>query len=419
MTAISSQPKSMRIHSELDQWRQVALCKGMTNDEVEQQNDFIQKQLEQISAAWKENRTSYFKRSIRPDGPSRAVEFFVKGGEVVVVTHCKQKGGQEPMGVGHQSVVKTSIVSLAIDLLHLQPLQPAAGTIIADKVPCKGILYTKNKMALDLEGQFLAKLAGAANVRQLLAPASSRQDKPGILLIGAQATLKDIFSSYFVFSRNAKIAIANDLINALKQIREKNVVHRDLHMANCALTYDNRWVLHDFGFAQNEGQEVPLELPINVHVSSPYILGARVFGKTSVARAVDDAWALALVLYEVDSGQKPDFFVNMTRIWKVLQAGDLAAAQQEYHTYIANVRAFKKSLKTELDKSSLLLRKVILDLLEGKDLNACSARMATIQPLYDNGCNAIGIGGSFDSTEEQNINGYEAQDGFDYLFGLK
>lgn len=402
---------------ELAQWRQAALRNGMNNDEVEQQNDFILKQLEQLSATWKESHSSYFKRSVRAEGPSRAVEFLVKGSEVVVVTHCKQKGGQAPMGAGHQSIVKTSIVSLAIDLLSLQPLQPVPGTIIADKVPSKGLLHQKNKMALELEGQFIAKLAGAENIRQLLAQVADRQRKPGILLIGMQSTLKDIFGNYFVLSRNTKIAVAKDLINALKQMREKNVVHRDLHMGNCALSYDNRWVIHDFGFAQNEGQEVPVGTSINVFVSSPYILEARVFDKPSVARAVDDAWALALVLYEIDSGRKPDFFGSMVLICQALQDKDMAAAQKEYGKYVAKVAAFKTDLKTKLDKSGLVLRKVILDLLNGKDLDACSKRIEGIQS-QDSEQEVTGFNSSFDSTEEQNGNGYEDQEGFDYLLGL-
>lgn len=406
----------------LADWREAALDKGMNNDEIEQQNAFIQKELEFLSASFAQgfvgSSSMYLKRSNGSDGPSRAVEFLIRGSVVIVVTHCKQKGGQMPMGAGHQSIVKTSIVSLAIDLLNLRPLQPLPGTIIADKVPSKGLQYQKNKIALELEGQFIARLAGAENIRQLFAPVSERQNKSGILLIGMQATLKDIFGTYYVLSRNTKIAIANDLINALKQMREKNVVHRDLHMGNCALSYDKRWVIHDFGFAQNEGEELAIGTSINVHVSSPYILEARVFNRPSIARAVDDAWALALVLYEIDSGRKPDFFDSMVMICQALQGNDMAAAQKEFRTYSAKVTAFITALKTELDKSDLVLRKVILDLLNAEDLDACSERVAAIQP-HDNQQDLSSLTSSFDSTEEQNTNGYEAQEGFNYLFGLK
>lgn len=411
-------PTAEPILSELVRWREVALLKGMSNDEVEQQNAFIKKQLELLGAPSSANcRSIYLKRSIRPEGPPRAVEFFVKNSEVIVVTHCKRKGGQMPLGKGHQSTVKTSIISLAIDLLTLRPLKPPPGTIIADKVPKRGLQYLDNKVALALEGQFISKLAGAENIRQLFASVLDRQSKPGILLIGMQATLKEIFDNLYVLSKNIKIAIAKDLINALKQMREKNIVHRDLHMGNCALSYDNKWVIHDFGFAQNEGQELPAGTSINVHVASPYILEARVLNKPSIARALDDAWAVAMVLYEIDRGTKADFFDSMVIICQALQSNDMAAAQKEFGKYVPKVAAFIASLKTELDTSGLILRKVILDLLTGRDLHTCSRHLADIMP-DENSQEISSLSSSFDSTEEQNVYGYEDHEGLDYLLGL-
>lgn len=353
------------IDSKLHQWEQTALSKGLTTSEIKQQNSFIRTELQKWIGNWaEESRNKYVKKSA--EGPVRTVEFLVNGTQVTVITHCKQKGGQSLMGSGFQSVVKTSIVTLTIDLFNQQP-KLQSSTLIADKVPKKGKSFEQNKKALEREGQFISQLSDAKYIRQLVAGVENRDNKPGILLIAMQTTLKNFLGSTFGLDNNKKISISKDLISGLKEMRAKNIVHRDLHTDNCALSYDNRWLIHDFGFAQYEGQKIPVGSSLNISTSSPRILEDRVMNRESTARSVDDAWALGLILYEIDTGRKPDFYIQLIAICNALEKQDQTALQTAYDKYVTAVDEFIVKLK----KSDLFLHEVVLDLINGEDLDSC------------------------------------------------
>lgn len=376
-------------------WRTIAASHGMNSKEIERHHSFISTQLVQGVA-----QTTYFKRS--HDGPARAVEFLVSGKDITVITHFKTQNGQSPFGSGFQSIVKRAAITFSTDPTR------TAGTLIADKSPQKGAYHEHNKEAIRQEGTILAKLKDAKHVRQLLANVDERGKKSGLLLVAMQNTLRSILSANFGFERNQKIKIANGLIIGLQEMKAKNIVHRDLHAANVALTYDDRWVIHDFGFAKAEGEKVAPGDSINAWVSSPRIVEERILGQESTARAIDDAWAAGIVLYEVDSGYLPSFDPDLRALFAAIQKGDKREIRAAYSTYTDAISAFK----TELKNSTLVLRDVILDLLEGKDLPDCLNRLLTIpQDLEE----TVGIVKASESTEE--LTGYQTTEQLNNLFG--
>ncbi len=395
----------------LTKWQSTASTYGMTREEINQQNRVITQHVKaRLEERSDTNQTFYLKRNPKDrDGPSRAVEFFFKNKTITVITHLKQKGDQQPLGIGFHAVVKRSIVSLQLDMsdaaLREKTLLP--GALIADKVPKKKAPTEKNIDAFVHESTFTALFDNATNIRQLVAGINDRDSKLGILLVGTKTTLKECFSTSGSFTRNQKIKVAKDLVNGLLEMQAKNVVHRDLHMKNCGLSYDNVWMIQDFGLARYEGDAIDLDASLNFNVASPHLIINKLNGIQSIARICDDGWALGLILYEIEFERPPQFIENL-RIVNLLQAlklrhkllvkiDQLNAKTQEtilnwdgkasllldskektlaeeyyaknknlfeqYKLYKSDVGAFMTSL--EKADEDILLKELILDLLKG------------------------------------------------------
>ncbi len=339
-------------------WEPVALAKGMTPEEVSRQNKFIFDNLGSVNETC---QSVYFKRS--KEGPPRSVEFFFKDKTVTVVTHFKQKGGMQPLGFGYQAVVKTSVVTYSIQ----STLKP--GTIIADKVPNKENRSPELLRSFVREGELTAKFATAANIRQLLAGVHDRRNKEGILLVGMQNTLQEIFKSCYAVSKNQKVAIAKGLTNGLRQLHAQNVVHRDLHMGNCALSYENTWMIHDLGLARIQGELI--SGLVNLVISSPTTVHDKVHNQQILAKLTDDTWALGLLLYELEYNSVPKFVFLLEKIRNILLGTDKRSdISSVYEAFTQSVQEFLDSFRDDPDNDSFL-KELILALFEGKDMHHC------------------------------------------------
>ena len=330
----------------ISNWEAIALSKGMTAQEIAMQNAFVFTKLEQNC------QTLYCKRI--PGTLPRAVEFIVKDKIITIITHLKSKGNQQPLGSGFQSVVKTSIVTFSTIL--------APGTIIADKVPQKDQNYTNHIKQLAQEANFLTKFTNTSNVRQLVAGPQDRLDKKGLLLLGMQYSLREKYSPKFPFDPQEKIKIAQDLVHALQEMKEKGVVHRDLHMGNCGVTYDGKWILHDFGLAQDEGTEE--STPTSLKISSPRILENKMNGKATKACHNDDAWALAIILYKIEYNKDPAFIHPLSIIENISKGLDTHNNLKDaYALYTQKVAQVLSELQIDAEENeATILSELILAL---------------------------------------------------------
>ncbi|MCE5293821.1 MAG: protein kinase [Chlamydiales bacterium] len=333
----------------INNWEAVALTKGMTSQEIALQNAFVFTKLEQNC------QTLYCKRI--PGTLPRAVEFIVTDKNVTVITHLKSKGNQQPLGSGFQSVVKSSIVTYSTIW--------APGTIIADKVPQNDENYTQHIKQLAQEATFLTKFTHASSVRQLVAGPQDRLGKQGLLLLGMQHSLKDKYSPGFPFTTQEKIQIAKDLVHALKEMKDKGVVHRDIHMGNCGLTYDGKWIIHDFGLAQDEGTVEKTHTSLKI--SSPKIIQNKLDGNASKACHSDDAWALAIILYKIEYNNDPAFILPLHTMEKISKGLVTQSSLQDTHAlYTKKVALVLSELEINAEENeTFLLSELILALFKG------------------------------------------------------
>ncbi|MBS0638179.1 MAG: protein kinase family protein, partial [Verrucomicrobia bacterium] len=198
------------------------------------------------------------------------------------------------------------------------------------------------------------------------------------------------------------------LIIGLQEMKAKNIVHRDLHAGNVALTYDDKWVIHDFGFAKTEGEKIAPGGPLHISIASPQIIEDLVFKRESTASAVHDAWALGIVLYEADSGFLPRFDPELRALSQAIKSQNQTEINSAHETYKHALDAFKE----EVAGSTLALRDVILDLLEAKALNDCFTSASSIPMDLDE---TVGIVKTSESTED--LTGYQTTEQLNNLFG--
>jgi serine/threonine protein kinase len=99
-----------------------------------------------------------------------------------------------------------------------------------------------------------------------------------------------------------RIWIIRLIINALCNIHEENLIHRDLHSGNILyLHFNNGWYISDLGFCG------PADKPTTgVYGNLPYIAPEVLRGKEYTYKS--DIYSVAILMWEISFGQPP--FVN-------------------------------------------------------------------------------------------------------------
>jgi serine/threonine protein kinase len=97
-----------------------------------------------------------------------------------------------------------------------------------------------------------------------------------------------------------RIQITVDIINALDDIHEDDVIHRDLHSGNI-LFKNNRFDISDLGFCG------PADKPLkSIYGNLPYIAPEVIAGKQTTKAS--DIYSIAMLMWEISSGHPP--FIN-------------------------------------------------------------------------------------------------------------
>lgn len=284
-----------------------------------------------------------------------SVELLYNNTLLTVITHLKMI-----IGSGHQSTVKASLIYLSIDLLTGRQVRPA-GTLVVDK-------KLKVQGALQRESRFTHQLTNCLHIRHALVPVEERAKKGGLLLIGLQCTLCSYHRELYL---KDKLKIAKDLLMGLQELQSKNIVHRDLHSANCGLSYDNRWVIHDLGYASYvlDSQK----RPPNLSVAPLQNVIQWFHNRTQVVTTAYDQWSLGLILYELECRKAPPF--TQPKALKNLEESYKQQDKQGLARYVKLVKTFLKNLK----KQKSFLMKLSVALLAAKPLEECLALVSQQQ----------------------------------------
>ncbi|POG72957.1 kinase-like domain-containing protein [Rhizophagus irregularis DAOM 181602=DAOM 197198] len=99
-----------------------------------------------------------------------------------------------------------------------------------------------------------------------------------------------------------KIFIVQRIIEAVYNIHEKNIIHRDLHSGNILHSpRSDKWHISDLGFCG------PADKPTkSIYGNLPYIAPEVISGKQTTTAS--DIYSVAMLMWEVSSGQPP--FIN-------------------------------------------------------------------------------------------------------------
>ena len=298
----------------------IAFKNGMSREEIEKHLLYIDKNL----SNWvSDGKHLYINR--KDSGLARTIEYLPDSG--TVVTHFKSKtkpGGEkgQPLGKGHISVVKQSIVVLSKNLLGRQF---ETGMDIADKTPLDKTdvaARSKSLESMSKEGQITQKFADSQNVRKVY-----RINEKGLLLEGMNAGSLNGHIGGTAFTSEQKGKIAQGLINGMAEIHRAGYVHCDLHAGNCFLNKDATAKVGDLECATTEGNEDQGQG--NFFAYSPQRLRAQVSGEPYQLNQKDDVWSMGLVLYQLEHGALPPFAEpkNMDELIDAIRERDACKAK--------------------------------------------------------------------------------------------
>jgi len=118
-------------------------------------------------------------------------------------------------------------------------------------------------------------------------------------------SLDQALKSQGKFAPREAVAIIRKLALAAAAMAEKNVVHRDLKLANVILTDDQEPIILDFGLAIQESQTSRVT-QTGVSVGTPaYMSPEQVEGNADMIGPATDVYSLGIMLFELLTGRLP------------------------------------------------------------------------------------------------------------------
>ncbi len=131
----------------------------------------------------------------------------------------------------------------------------------------------------------------------------SREDQPFLVMeYAAGGTLRDRHAKGSCLPLPMMVSYVQQVASALQYAHERRVIHRDVKPENMLVRADGSLLLSDFGIATVAHSSHSLDLQEGIGGTLPYMAPEQIQGKP---RPASDQYALAVVVYEWLTGQRP------------------------------------------------------------------------------------------------------------------
>ncbi|RHZ75201.1 hypothetical protein Glove_217g110 [Diversispora epigaea] len=113
-----------------------------------------------------------------------------------------------------------------------------------------------------------------------------------------------IHKNFEEFSWNIKISYLNDIIGGIKDIHDKEIIHRDLHGGNILIKYfDKNAIISDLGFSRPANIDSNLSRKSQIYGIIPYMAPELFKGQTY--SYASDIYSLGMIMWQLTSGHRP------------------------------------------------------------------------------------------------------------------